>query len=175
MIPSSTKRDTDFLETYQEAFTTSRPKAPPIKDSTRGKSTPATMVFASLHERSRQLISNASTIVKKFEEVNEMTTSIELSDVIDVKSWDYSTQRTQEVIDLGHNAGVQRYEKMLAGDRSRLEFDDEKDSEIAEMYYPAERYPPMIGWSEIAKKAEKHNRHLLKALPVRLYIDRESD
>lgn len=159
---------------FQEAFTTSRPKAPPAKDSTRGKSTPATMVFASLHQRSRQLISNASTIVKKFEEANNLTTSIELSDIIDVKSWDNSTTRTQEVIDLGHRAGLQRYDKIMAGDRSRLEFDDEQDSRVAEMYYPAERYPPTAGWSEIAKKAEKHTRHLLKALPVRVRVDRDS-
>ena len=94
-----------------------------------------------------------------------MTTKIELSDVIDVETWEKASTRTQGVIDLGRKVGIERYEKMLSGDNSPLEVDREEDGETAKMFYASKKYSDFAGWLPIAKKSEKYSRRLLKALP----------
>lgn len=158
----------DFLESFQDAFMTSRPKAPPAKDSTRGKSTPSTMAFASLYKRSRQLTSNASAIIQKFEDANEMTAKIELSDLINVQARETATDELQNVIDCGYRVGIERYQSMLAGDGSGSGHAEEAEPVTAEMFYPAAQYEASVGWGVIAKKVEKRARKLVKSLPLRV-------
>ena len=140
----------------------------PAEESTRGKGPPTSMIFASLQGRSKLLLSNANAIIAEFEKVNTMTSKIEMSDLIDVTEVENSTIRTQKVIDVGCRVGIERYEKMLAGDHSRVVYEQELDEKTAEDYYPSKQFESFVGWGDVAKDAEKYNRRLLKALPAKV-------
>lgn len=144
--------------------------------------------------RSEVLLSNLSAIITKFTQANDLITSIQLSDFIDLDSFEADPLRVAKVLEAGKKVGMRKAQMLLTGaskedlraterEEERAEgeddggdtededeeenenVDDEEEDKIENEFYGKRAGDEERGWGYMAHKAFKATRKLVKALP----------
>ncbi|KAH7407558.1 hypothetical protein BKA64DRAFT_666876 [Cadophora sp. MPI-SDFR-AT-0126] len=154
----ASKQDSEFTEAFQEAYAASRPLPSTGQDEAKGRS--KDISFATLFDRSREIIFGAKHIVENFKNACHKTSSLKMSQFTE-NNWENKNVQTAQILAIGHKVGLDKYEIMLMG-LSGTDIEEE-DSVSADLIYPNIEGNVNIPWGGIANKGEKVMRKLLKA------------
>ncbi|POS84708.1 hypothetical protein EPUL_005046 [Erysiphe pulchra] len=110
----SVKRESDFLFSFRTAFKISR--SPQLRHDSKEESS-----FASLQEYSQDLIDKAKRTLELFESVNRTIISTEVEAVEMNLKWDEELSETVDLLRLGRQVGIERYNAMIQGDKMKME------------------------------------------------------
>lgn len=157
----SSKQDSDFTETFQDAYAASRPLPSAVDGESKARS--KDISFATIFDRSQEIIAGAKLIVEKFDNACQKTSRVKTLKLAD-NDWEHENVQTAQILAIGHQVGLDKYETMLTG--SSGPDIEEEDSVSANLIYPETEGNMTIPWGGIAKKSEKTMRKLLKAIVV---------
>lgn len=155
----SSKQDSDFTEAFQEAYAASRPLPSAVHGESKARS--KDISFATLFDRSQEMIEDAKLIVEKFDNACQKTSRVKTLQLAD-NDWEHENVQTAQILAIGHQVGLDKYEAMLTG--SSGPDIDEEDSVSASLIYPENEGNMTVPWGTIAKKSEKTMRKFLKAI-----------
>ncbi|PVH84602.1 hypothetical protein DL98DRAFT_569106 [Cadophora sp. DSE1049] len=155
----ASKQDSGFTETFQDAYAASRPLPSTVKDEAKGRSDDIS--FATLFDRSQEIMEGAKLIVEKFENSCQKTSRVKTSHLTE-NGWENENVQVAQILAIGHKVGLDKYETMLMG--SSGPDIEEEDSVSVNLIYPNTEGNVTIPWGGIAKKGEKTMRKLLKVI-----------
>ncbi|KAK0107308.1 hypothetical protein ONS95_004004 [Cadophora gregata] len=159
----ATNKDSDFTKAFQDAYAASRPLPHSASDGSQVMGQSKDVSFATLFERSQEIIQDAKLIVEKFDNARRKTSGIKTSQLTD-NNWEDETMQATHILAIGHKIGLDKYETMLMG--SSGPDIEEEDSVSANLIYPNTDGNVSVPWGGIAKKGEKTMRKLLKAIAM---------
>ncbi|KHJ33056.1 hypothetical protein EV44_g1311 [Erysiphe necator] len=114
LIHISVKRENDFLNSFRTAYEISR--SPQFYCGSKEGSS-----FASLQEYSPDLISKSQRILELFETANRIIISAGIENVEKNLQWNEEINETEDLLRLGRQVGIERYNAMIQGDRMIME------------------------------------------------------
>ncbi len=153
------------MEAFQNAYAASRPLTAPRNMAAQGELLSHDISFATLYDRSQEIIAAAKLIVQKFESANEKTYKIDTTALLN-NSWGAENESMANLLGIGHRVGLERFEAMLVGsDAPEVE---EGDVALIDMLYKSAEKEKnnLMPWGKIARKQEKSARKLIKAIAV---------
>ncbi|CZT08753.1 uncharacterized protein RCO7_03448 [Rhynchosporium graminicola] len=157
----ASKKDSDFNEAFEDAYAASRPLPPTANGGSKAKGLSKDISFATLFDRSLEIIDGAKLIIEKFEMAREKTNKIEIARLMD-NNWSEENDDIAKILATGHMVGLEKYEAMLMG--SGEPDIEEEDLELTGLFYPDTEVNTYIPWGGMARKGEKAMRKLLKAI-----------
>ncbi|RKF84073.1 hypothetical protein GcM3_002004 [Golovinomyces cichoracearum] len=108
----SVKKDNDFLISFKAAFTFSHPSSS-HHDSTSNQN----FDFSSLLPHYQDLISKAHRAVELFESVDQEIATIKAKNSLINFKWDQEVIEAENLLKLGRQVGIERYNAMIQGDK----------------------------------------------------------
>ncbi|KAH7356852.1 hypothetical protein BKA65DRAFT_592402 [Rhexocercosporidium sp. MPI-PUGE-AT-0058] len=157
----ASKQVSDFTEIFKNAYAASRPLPPTATGESQANGLSKDISFAILFDRSQRLIEDAKLVIEKFETARQKTAKVETTRFMD-NHWSEESERTADILAIGHKVGLERYEAMLMG--SSEPDIEEEDSVYADLFYQEAGGAKFIPWGGIAKKGEKIMRKLVKSI-----------
>lgn len=122
--------------------------------------------FGNLSGRTNSIITAAKAIITTFNSANEKTSKIETLGLLD-NNWAEQDADIAELIAIGHNIGLEKYDAMLMG-RAEPVIEEESQAVYADLLFPprGEVGGGGLEWGKVVRKQEKSARRLVKALDV---------
>ncbi|RKF80710.1 hypothetical protein GcC1_033002 [Golovinomyces cichoracearum] len=108
----SIKKDNDFLISFKAAFTFSHPSSS-HHDSTSNQN----FDFSSLLPHYQDLISKAHRAVELFESVDQEIAAMKAKNSLINFKWDQEVIEAENLLKLGRQVGIERYNAMIQGDK----------------------------------------------------------
>ncbi|KAJ5038119.1 uncharacterized protein L3040_006988 [Drepanopeziza brunnea f. sp. 'multigermtubi'] len=154
----ATKKDTDFIEAFKDAYAASRPLPP--SQNTAGNSSGESS-FATLYGRGKEILRTTQLNIQKFETLGAKTARIDTSGLMD-NDWLADDEQTAGILETGRKYGLEKYAAMLRGSEDPVV--EEEAAVYVGMIYRDLEADASRSWGRIAKKQEKSARRLYKAI-----------
>ncbi len=150
------QQDQDFMDNFTKAYTASRPARPPQTMIASGNGSQAEIFFATLYERSLNIIQTGRNIVKRFEEVDEQ---VARTDAVDTsgEGWEKELDAMMSLVAIGAKVGEQKVQALLHGEEIPTVDDDE--TEFVKALYHEEKEAEW-GWGKVARKQVRATKKL---------------
>lgn len=163
LIRDRNKQEMNFMEIFEDAYATSRPLPASKNVDSQGKLLSKSVSFATLYDRSQEIVAAAKLIVHKFESANDKTSKVDMAGMVK-NNWGSENDYIATLLKIGHRIGLEKFEAMLMGSDAP-EVEEVDAAFVIELYQPTER-DTSIPWGRIVKKQEKSARKLMKAIAV---------